>query len=65
MKFSDQVIVDAVERFGEIALSPKLVAGGNRAAIELAIAESGRQFAATDAPCVLHRLRVGTDHLRR
>lgn len=56
MKFSDQVIVDAVdavERFREIALSPKLVAGGNRAAIELAIAESARQFAAADAPCVL------------
>ena len=53
--FSDREIVDAVERFGAIALSPTMVAGGNRAAVELTLTESARQLITPDAPCVLHR----------
>jgi alpha-glucoside transport system substrate-binding protein len=53
--FSDDAIVDAVARFGAIALSPDKVAGGNRAAVELTIEESARQLLEQPTRCVLHR----------
>jgi alpha-glucoside transport system substrate-binding protein len=53
--FTDDAIVDAVERFGAIALSPPLVAGGNRAAVELTIDESARELLQQPTRCVLHR----------
>lgn len=53
--FSDPEIVAAVERFGSIALNPSMVAGGNRAAVELTIVDAARQAASANPPCVLHR----------
>jgi alpha-glucoside transport system substrate-binding protein len=53
--FTDPAIVAAVERFGSIALNPSMVAGGNRAAVELTLVESARQAASSRPPCVLHR----------
>lgn len=55
VRFSDPEIVDAVERFGAVALSPGSVAGGNRAAVELRVEESARQLLDDPATCLLHR----------
>lgn len=55
VRFGDPEIVDAVERFGRIALAPDQVAGGNRAAVEVSVEESANEVLAEPATCLLHR----------
>ena len=53
--FTDPAIVDAIERFGAIALQPDQVAGGNRAAVELTVEDAARELLDSPRSCLLHR----------
>lgn len=52
--FDDPAIVDAVERFGSIALDQASVYRGNRAAVELSITQAAEALLSPSA-CFLHR----------
>lgn len=53
--FTDPAIVDAIERFGAIALQPDQVAGGNRAVVELTVEDAARELLDSPRSCLLHR----------
>jgi alpha-glucoside transport system substrate-binding protein len=53
--FDDPAIVDAVERFGAIALDQASVYRGNRAAVELSITQAAEALLSSPSTCVLHR----------
>ncbi len=53
--FDDPAIVDAVQRFGEIALDDASVYRGNRAAVELSIVEAARAVLSSPSTCLFHR----------
>lgn len=54
VRFADTPVVEAIGRFGDIVLDPQMVAGGNRAAVEIGVEDSARQFAAGSS-CLFHR----------
>ncbi len=53
--FADAEIVEATERFGQVALVPDRVAGGNRAAVEVSVEDSANELLDPSVPCLLHR----------
>lgn len=53
--FTDAKIATAVEQFGSIALSAPRVQGGNRAAVEITVADAARGLLGATPKCLLHR----------
>ena len=53
--FSDRSIANAVQRFGDIALSNTLVYGGSRAAVRNTVTDAARQLTSSPSKCVLNR----------
>jgi alpha-glucoside transport system substrate-binding protein len=53
--FDDPAIVDAVSRFGAIALDQRSVYRGNRAAVELSITDAARALLSSPSTCLFHR----------